>query len=74
MNLHSSVNKIGKTVTEIFHFVGGTKLTFDGILPETIKQGELTKMMRTNGSMLMINQENVVAIEVFAGEDGDSRV
>jgi len=65
MNLDSSVNKMGKTVTQIFHCVGGTKLTFTGLLPETIKQGEFTKMMRENGSMLMINQRNIIAIEVF---------
>jgi hypothetical protein len=69
MNLASSVNKVGKTVTQIFHCRGGGKLTFDGIIPETIKQGEFTKMERTNGSMLMINPNNVIAIEVFGEKD-----
>tara|TARA_Y100001973_G_C5204294_1_gene340300 strand:- start:3565 stop:3801 length:237 start_codon:yes stop_codon:yes gene_type:complete len=58
-----------KSVTQIIHFVGGTKRTFSGILPETIKQGQYTKMSTIDGRMLVINDENVLCIEIF--EEGD---
>lgn len=65
MNLQSTTNKLGKTVTQILHFQGGNKRTFSGILTETIKQGEFTKMMLTDGRMLMINTANIDCVEVF---------
>jgi hypothetical protein len=65
LNLESTINKEGKTVTQIIHFEGGIKRTFDGILPETIKQGQFTKMRRTNGSLLVINDDKVLCIEIF---------
>ena len=64
-NLKSTVNEQGKTVTQIIHFVGGVKRTYSGILTETIKQGQFTKMFCKDGSMLMINDVNVLCIEVF---------
>jgi hypothetical protein len=64
-NLHSAAGKIGDTVTQIIHFSGGNKRTFSGIITETIKQGEFTKMMLADGRMLMINTDNVDCIEVF---------
>jgi hypothetical protein len=65
MNLKSSTNKLGKYVTEIIHFKGNSKLTFNGIDTESIKQGQFTKMTLKDGRMLMINDSNVLAIEVF---------
>jgi len=56
---------MGKTVTQIIHFSNGNKRTFSGILTESIKQGEFTKMHLTDGRMLMINTANVDCIEIF---------
>ena len=69
-NLLSSVNKEGKYVTQIIHFKDGVKRTFSGILPDTLKQGQYTKMSTVDGRMLMVNDDNVLCIEVFAeGEE-----
>lgn len=65
MNLKSSTNKLGKYVTQIIHGVNGNKLTFEGIDTESIKQGQFTKMDLKDGRILMINDKNVLAIEVF---------
>ncbi len=67
-NLHSTVNTLGKTVTQIIHFSNGNKRTFSGIITESIKQGEFTKMTLLDGRMLMINTANVDCIEVFNEE------
>ena len=64
-NLKSSVNEQGKRVTQIIHFVNGVKRTYHGILPKTIKQGQFTKMFCEDGTMLMINDTNVLCIEIF---------
>jgi len=58
-----------KSVTQIIHFVGGTKRTFTGILPDTLKQGQYTKMSTVDGRMLIINDSNVLCIEVFPEEE-----
>jgi hypothetical protein len=67
-NLKSSVNEQGETVTQIIHFVNGVKRTYHGILPTTIKQGQFTKMKCNDGTMLMINDNNVLCIEIFKEE------
>ena len=64
-NLKSTVNEQGKTVTQIIHFKGGIKRTYHGILSESIKQGQFTKMKCIDGNMLMINDDNVLCIEIF---------
>lgn len=64
---------MGKTVTQIIHFTNGNKRTFSGIITETIKQGEFTKMMLTDGRMLMINTANVDCVEIF-DENVDSQL
>jgi hypothetical protein len=69
MNLQSTVNKQGSTVTQIIHFVGGEKRTFEGIVSESIKQGQFTKFFREDGSMVMVNDKNVLCIEVFKESD-----
>lgn len=71
MNLQSTVNTVGNTVTQIIHFSGGNKRTIHGIITESIKQGEFTKFRTTSGVMRMINTSNVDCIEVFA-EDADT--
>lgn len=65
VNLQSTVNNVGEFVTQVIHFVGGIKRTYTGIRPETIKQGQFTKLFCKDGSMLMINDTNVLCIEVF---------
>ena len=54
-----------ESVTQIIHFKDGIKRTFSGIMPETIKQGQYTKMSTVDGRMLIINDSNVLCIEVF---------
>tara|TARA_R110000764_G_scaffold133920_1_gene221967 strand:- start:603 stop:815 length:213 start_codon:yes stop_codon:yes gene_type:complete len=64
-NLKSTVNESGETVTQIIHFVGGIKRTYHGLLSKSIKQGQFTKIKCKDGTMLMINDRNVLLIEVF---------
>lgn len=64
-NLKSTVNEQGETVTQIIHFINGIKRTYHGILSESIKQGQFTKMKCKDGTMIMINDNNVLCIEIF---------
>jgi len=64
-DLQSSVKQQGKYVTQIFHFVGGEKRTYDGIEVESIRQGQFTKFRCRNGAMVLIHDKNVLMIEVF---------
>ena len=64
-NLNSTVNKQGKTVTQIIHFKNNVKRTFTGIISESITQGQFTKFFREDGSMILVNDLNVLCIEVF---------
>ena len=65
VDLESSTKKQGKWVTQIIHFKGGIKRTYHGIVSDSIKQGQFTKMLCKDGTMLMINDENVLCIEIF---------
>jgi len=65
MDLKSTVNQQGKIVTQIIHFVGGEKRTFNGIVSESIKQGQFTKFKTIDGNMICINDKNVLCIEIF---------
>lgn len=65
MDLKSTTEKVGELVTQIIHFSGGNKRTFENIITSSIKQGEFTKMMLSDGRMLMINTGNVDCVEVF---------
>lgn len=65
LNMKSTVNTQGEIVTQIIHFIGGTKRTYHGILSESIKQGQFTKFKCVDGSMVMVNDDNVLCIEVF---------
>jgi len=65
MNLKSTINSQGETVTQIIHFVGDVKRTYHGIISSSIKQGQFTKMKCTDGTMIMVNDKNVLCIEIF---------
>ena len=65
-DLQSSIKKQGKIVTQIIHFVGGEKRTFENIRSEYIKQGQFTKLTTEDGRMILINDKNVLCIEVFS--------
>ena len=55
-----------KYVTQIVHFKDGVKRTFSGVIPGSLRQGQFTKFKLNDGSMIMINDDNVLCIEVFA--------
>ena len=65
VDLQSSVKVQGKYVTQIIHFIGGEKRTFENIDSEFIKQGQFTKLLSKDGRMILINDKNVLCIEVF---------
>ena len=69
INLKSTVENIGDTVTQIFHFVGGVKRTYDGIIVDSIRQGQFTKFTTKDGIMVLIHDPNVLMIEVFEEDD-----
>tara|TARA_R100001509_G_C4869501_1_gene216190 strand:+ start:798 stop:1019 length:222 start_codon:yes stop_codon:yes gene_type:complete len=71
-NLKSTVNEQGNSVTQIIHFIDGVKRTYHGILPTTIKQGQFTKMKCKDGTMLMINDNNVLCIEIFKEDENEN--
>ena len=68
-DLQSSVKQQGTYVTQIFHFVGGEKRTYDGIEVESIRQGQFTKFKCKNGAMVMMN---ILMIEVFQDGNDDT--
>ncbi len=72
-NLNSTITNVGKKVTQIIHFSHGNKRTFTGILTDTVKQGEFTKMMLEDGRMLLVNTQNVDCIEVFSEDDEQNK-
>jgi hypothetical protein len=55
MDLQSSIKKQGDYVTQILHFVGGEKRTFNNIKSSEIKQGQFTKLTTKDGRMILIN-------------------
>jgi len=65
MDLKSTIKEQGKIVTQIIHFISGEKRTFHGILSESIKQGQFTKFKTIDGTMICINDKNVLCIEIF---------
>jgi hypothetical protein len=65
MDLQSSIKSQGEYVTQIIHFVGGEKRTFENIKSTTVKQGQFTKLSTKDGRMILINDKNVLCIEVF---------
>jgi hypothetical protein len=71
VNLKSTITKKGRYVTQILHFVGGEKRTFEGVDTHSLKQGQFTKFMCKNGVMVMINDANVLMIEIFKEDAHD---
>lgn len=67
-NLKSSVNKMGKLVTQIIQFSGGNTKTWQNMKPETMIEGRFVKMWCSDGKMVMIHTKNVDWIEVHSQE------
>ena len=67
-DLQSSLKKKGKYVTQIIHFVGGVKRTFEGVSTVDIKQGQMTKLELKDGRFVLVNDNNVLCVEVFSEE------
>jgi hypothetical protein len=65
MDLQSSIKSQGEYVTQIIHFIGGEKRTFENIKSTSVKQGQFTKLTTKDGRMILINDKNVLCIEVF---------
>jgi hypothetical protein len=65
INLKSSANKVGDTITQIIHFSGGNKRTFSNIISSQISQGQFTKLYQEDGTLIMVNDKNVDCIEIF---------
>lgn len=65
MDLQSSIKTQGEYVTQIIHFVGGEKRTFENIKSNTVKQGQFTKLITKDDRMILINDKNVLCVEVF---------
>jgi hypothetical protein len=65
MDLQSSIKKQGEYVTQIIHFIGGEKRTFNNIKSSEIKQGQFTKLITKDDKMILINDKNVLCIEIF---------
>ena len=65
VDLKSSVEKKGKTVTEIITMKGGYKKTFRNIKTETVEQGEFTHFDTMDGRTILVNTKNVLFVEVF---------
>jgi hypothetical protein len=68
-DLQSSLKSQGEYVTQIIHFVGGVKRTFENIKTAEIKQGQMTKLETKDGRIIMINDTNVLCIEVFSEDE-----
>tara|TARA_R110000744_G_scaffold296672_1_gene406564 strand:+ start:1040 stop:1252 length:213 start_codon:yes stop_codon:yes gene_type:complete len=69
IDLQSSTKRQGQFVTQIIHFINGEKRTFENINTKTIKQGQFTKLETIEGSLIMINDKNVLCIEVFKQDE-----
>ena len=65
-DLQSSIKSKGEYVTQIIHFIGGEKRTFEHVKSTCIKQGQFTKLNTKDGRFILINDKNVLCIEVFS--------
>ena len=64
-NLKSSIIKKGRYVSQILHFVGGEKRTFNNVDTHSIKQGQFTKFETKDGRLVMVNDKNILCIEII---------
>lgn len=71
IDLKSYTRKQGKYVTQIIHFVNGEKKTIPNVDTETVVQGQFTKFKQKDGTLIMVNDKNVLFIEVFKEKDND---
>ena len=69
LDLQSSIKKKGSHVTQIIHFVGGEKRTFEGVVTNIVKQGQFTKLNTLDGRRVLINDKNVLCIEIFSEDE-----
>ena len=70
IDLKSSVTEIsGPLVTQIIHFIGGSKRTFSNVISKSIRQGQFTKFQQNDGTWIMINDANVLCVEVFNNKE-----
>lgn len=69
MNLMSSVNTVGKLVTQIIIFKDGITKTYHRIIASSIEDGRFCKMKTIEGRMIMVNTKNVLCIEVFQEDE-----
>ena len=69
IDLESSLKQKGEYVTQIIHFKGGIKRTFENVKTSNIKQGQMTKLELKDGRYILVNDFNVLCIEVFGEDD-----
>ena len=69
VSLKSSIIKKGRYVSQILHFVGGEKRTFNNVDTHSIKQGQFTKFETKDGRLVMVNDKNVLCIEIITEEN-----
>jgi GNAT superfamily N-acetyltransferase len=65
VSLKSSIIQKGRYVSQILHFVGGEKRTFNNVDTHSIKQGQFTKFETADGRLVMVNDKNVLCIEII---------
>jgi len=65
MNLESSVNQKGDTVTQYIFFADGSEKTYSGIISESIQQSQFTRFDCVDGKRVYINTRRVNGFEVF---------
>jgi GNAT superfamily N-acetyltransferase len=71
VSLKSSIIKKGRYVSQILHFVGGEKRTFNNVDTHSIKQGQFTKFETADGRLVMVNDKNVLCIEIITEEENN---
>ena len=69
VSLKSSIIKKGRYVSQILHFVGGEKRTFNNVDTHSIKQGQFTKFETADGRLVMVNDKNILCIEIITEEN-----
>jgi len=68
-SLKSTVTEKGKYVSQILHFIGGEKRTFNRVDTESIKQGQFTKFETEDGRLVMVNDKNILCIEIIKEDE-----
>jgi len=69
VSLKSSIIAKGRYVSQILHFVGGEKRTFNNVDTHSIKQGQFTKFETKDGRLVMVNDKNILCIEIITEEN-----